>query len=113
MSMTITTNNHKILLQSYSEAIHFDKTFPSDDFDYIDEMGRYDARLFKYRGVWYDVDEFSPIGFFPGPDNLMSNKLKGWDDFQANTFFSGVAIKYFWTNDYDDGYVIAGTVYVS
>ena len=67
------------------------------DFDYIDGEGRYSPRLFRYRGSWYDANEFlSPIpnrgGFSAGlPDD---HPLRAWDGHQSDTYWSGVCLRY-------------------
>lgn len=70
-----------------------------EDFDYIEDKydERLSPRLFRYKGEVYDLHEFE----------LASDSLKGWDGYQADTYFSGVLVKY--TKDYYQ--IIAGRYY--
>lgn len=58
------------------------------DFDYIDEDTEHDQRFFKYRGVWYDANEFTPT------NGAMFGQLKQWPLYQSDSHFSGVVLKY-------------------
>lgn len=73
-----------------------------EHFDYISEGDWYEDshyRFFKYKGEWYDIQEFTPI-----QDTTLA---KDWDGVQHDTFFSATLIKY--VNDLEQ--VICGRVY--
>jgi hypothetical protein len=66
------------------------------EFDYLDwdaiDAGNDSASFFRYRGTLYDLSEFvqsAPLG------------INGWDAFRADSFFSGVAIRYCQGDDGD------------
>ena len=107
-TLTIRTNRHRYELVSYAEA-YGTLGFKPSYFGYIMDEDRYSERLFRYRGEWYDVDEFSPAPATVGADNQMIQHLPGWDAFQSDSYFSGIAVK-FLTGD-DDGFVQVATVY--
>jgi len=52
------------------------------DFDYLDEG---EGSFFRYKGRVYDLGEFLVTS---------CDELKGWDGFSADSFFSGIAIKF-------------------
>jgi hypothetical protein len=56
------------------------------EFDYIDwpavGRGEESASFVRYRGELYDLGEF------------MLSSVPGWDGFRADTFFSGLVVRY-------------------
>lgn len=54
-------------------------------FDYIQGEDVYSARLFAYRGEWYDTNEF-----------VVANQeiFPKWHGQQSESFFSGLVIRY-------------------
>ena len=54
-----------------------------NDFDYVKDDDRYSLRFFKYRGEWYDTNEFfdTPI-------------ISGWSIAQTESYFSAIYIKF-------------------
>ena len=107
--MEIKTNNCPRGLVSVQDMPEKDRA----DFDYIDENAQFTARVFRYRGAWYDVNEFVRIvkrsagnmGFCHGVDD--DSPLLQWNGIQTDTHFSGVVVRYV------DGFerVIMGSVY--
>jgi hypothetical protein len=59
------------------------------DFEYIEGEDQYSPRLFKYRGAWYDTNEFMRV-----PDNCQFDTMRGWDGYQSDSFFSGILVRY-------------------
>lgn len=61
-------------------------------FDYIDwpaiERGEDSASFFRYRGELYDLGEFERW------DNPASPTRGNWDGFRADSYFSGIAVRY-------------------
>lgn len=101
-TLTITTNGHR------RELVSFDEAGRPDDFDYIEETEDiHTPRLFRYRGEWYDLHEFNACGRGGAPNHI-ANLLPGWDAFQSDTFFSGIAVRIL-SGD-DDGFVVAALV---
>jgi hypothetical protein len=99
--LTIRTNGHR------RELVSFEEAGSPDDFDYIAGEDRYSPRLFSYRGAWYDLNEFDPVGRSGAP-NHMANQLPGWDAFQSDSFFSGIAVRIL-SGD-DEGFIVAALV---
>jgi len=63
----------------------------ADQFDYQNEEEAFDG-FFRYRGVWYHLDQF--VTTHPNPWGGNSELLSlGFDGFASDSFFSGVAIK--------------------
>ena len=54
------------------------------DFDYIDDIDNHDFVI--YKNNVYDLSEFMRV------EN--NDKLKGWDGYSSDSFFSGTLIKY-------------------
>jgi len=52
----------------------------------VDEMA-YDARFFKYRGAWYDSQEFESA-----PHSI---RRHGFDGVQTQSYFDCIALRYF------------------
>ncbi len=57
-----------------------------DKFDWITEDCS--DGFFKYRGIWYNVQEFQ----FKTRDNELDPLLHGWDGYVGDSYFSGVVI---------------------
>lgn len=83
----VTTNNH---LRPIVEA----SQLPADkrsDFDYLDwsaiERGDESATFVQYRGEWHDLGDV-----MLAPDSI---KALGFDGFNSDSFFSGIAFRYF------------------
>lgn len=79
MEPSIRTNHHWYELVSFCELPL--EVQLSEDFDYIEDIDR--PRLFKYKGHWYDVNEF-----------FVEGAPVGWDAVQTDSFFSGTIIRY-------------------
>lgn len=82
-----------------------------EDFDYLDwpalMAGSDSASFFRYRGELYDLGEFQHIT--TRDNETLQDAFKGWDGYKADSFFSGMLVKYVVevTNDYEG--VIVGT----
>lgn len=62
-----------------------------EQFKYIEIIEEYDARLFQYRGSWYDLHEFEvPQRGFNGSHI----QALGFDAWQAESYFSAVVVAY-------------------
>lgn len=58
------------------------------EFDYLTDE-EFETRNFaKYRGWYYDINEFSAIN-----DRMGYAEFKGWDGIVSDSYFSGVVIK--------------------
>ncbi len=100
--MKITTNNVPRELVSFADLPEKARS----DFDYIDEPGHYNPRLFKYRGDYYDAGEYvrivpfaDRVGFEHGTENV---DLLRWHGIQTDSYFSATLIRW----NYDDDTVI-------
>lgn len=100
--MRIITNWHR------RELVTFEEAGCPEDFNYITGDDRYEPRLFRYRGAWYDLNDGFVACNRDGATNHMHMNLPGWDGFQADTYFSGVAVKIL--NGDDDGFIVAALV---
>lgn len=106
MAVEITTNN---VPRELFMPCNLPTEILKSEFDYIDLESdeAHTFRLFKYRGSWYDVQEFVCVN----PDG----DLTAWDGLQSETYFSGVLIKYphdeFWHYDMDS--VIVGSLFIN
>jgi len=100
----IYTNGHRYTLLTWHDL----PTQAKADFDYLAEDERFDVRFVRYRGPWYDVQDFM---FVPEPDQSPPNGpghwAAGWDAYQSDSFFSGVLVRYV-----DADQVVMGT-YIS
>jgi hypothetical protein len=89
--MRIITNNQPRDLVSWQEI----PASAQEWFDYLSEDERYDYRLTRYRGSWYDVSQFVWTGpneaWGTGNPELAS---LGWDGYHTDTFFSAVVARY-------------------
>lgn len=76
----------------------------AEEFDYITGDDQYSARLFNYRGSWYDYYEFEVAA-----DNF---KALGFDGMQGESYFSAVAVRYFDADGYEyDGEIVVGYIH--
>ncbi len=105
MSTTLTIKDER------AELLTFDELDPKirEDFDYIDREEMYDPRFFcitmgkkieDRRVEWYDANEFIAS---------TNPEFAEWDGVHADTFFSGVLIKFL--EDDDDGFLRVAFVY--
>ena len=96
--MQIITNNH---VRPLVAAYKLPGDVRWDEFDYITEEEIFDNRFFQYRGFWYDSHEFVATG-----EEL---KALGLDGIQADSVWSGIAVKFSDTKGHyiEDGIVVA------
>lgn len=96
--MKITTNN---VPRAFIDACEL-TTKEREQFDYLDwpkiDQGEDSATFFRYKGQLYSLDQF--MGTEIGGDLAKA----GWQGYYADSFFSGVLVKY--ADDTD--YVIVG-----
>lgn len=105
MTYVFTTNNH---VRETVDAWNL----PADareEFDYLDwaalEAGNDSREFVMYRGDWIDLGDV-----MMAPDDI---KRHGYDGFNADSYWSGLAFRYFDTDGVQlDGVVIA-SVYVT
>lgn len=104
--MKITTDNKPRCLMSWHEIDA--KSQP--DFEYIDNVERYNERFVKYKGEWYDTHDTQaltaeglkfPMGWamHVEPDSPLAK----WHTIQSDSFFSGIVFRFV-----DDLCVIVG-----
>jgi len=85
----------KMTVKSNSQARHtldwHDLTaLEQAEFDYIDsEQSRVDATFVRYRGVTYDLGEFSTTHGMPE-----FSPLTKWDGYHSNSYFSGIVVRH-------------------
>lgn len=84
------------------------------EFDYLDTEAKQDeGHFFRYSGMVYDLNEFQSMHHHAVQMQVHS-KLRKWDGFMTDSYFSGVLIKYPVCDDWrDKSYeeVIVGTYY--
>lgn len=102
-TVRIVTNNVPRLVLDASDLTAKERA----EFDYLDwdalERGEASASFVRYRGVTYDLGEFTYNG------NLSEfSPLRSWDGHLSDSFFSGVVIRYV---DPDADEVIVGTFF--
>lgn len=87
MAMTVTTNNQPRELVCFYDMPEAAR----EDFDYLGEEEHCSPRFFKYRGEWYDTNEFQYI-----PASLPPNLafMRDWHGHHSDSFFSAVLIRY-------------------
>lgn len=85
--MKITTNHHQRELFSWNELAVLPGN-QTDDFDYIEGEDRWSARLFQYRGSWYDYHEFEHVSEV----NVLSES--GWHGQQIQSFWDAIVVRY-------------------
>jgi hypothetical protein len=96
--LTITTNNCARDILYWQDLTEKEK----EQFDYLDsEEGQNDAWFFRYRGIAYDLGEFSATHGMEG------FKARGWHVYHSDSFFSGILVKY--VDNYNS--VIVATYY--
>jgi len=89
--MNITTNRKPRFLLDWHDLTERERK----EFDYIDEPeANGSARFFRYMGRAYDTHEFT------------RSPVKGWDGCAADSYFSGVVIKFV-----RDERIVVGTYY--
>jgi len=59
-----------------------------DWFGYIEGEDRFDARLFSYKGAWYDLQD----GFMHVESEAL--KSRGWHGIMGESYFSGILCRY-------------------
>jgi hypothetical protein len=91
--LTVITNGHWYELLTMADCIG-KRGFDVSDFDYIEDDEKYNPRLFKYRGCFYDTHEFEAHDPTKSAPNHLATRLTGWHGFQSDSYFSGVAIRY-------------------
>lgn len=64
-----------------------------DYLDYIEEEDRHSLRIVKYKGSYYDVNEFERT-------ERIEN-LSKWDGYQSDSFFSGTVLRWAPGDDYE------------
>lgn len=100
----VTTNGHLRELLGWAELEHavigewFGEDYP------IDVEDQYTPRFFKYRGAWYDSNEFERAGGDLG--------AMGYDGVQTSSYFDAVALRYFDRDGYEfDGAVVVAHIH--
>lgn len=78
--MTIVSNHHPRELHSISELPAAEREY----FDYVDSDDDGGLRFFKYRGAWYDMNEFLRSDDAAGGD---------WDGYHTETAWSAVVVR--------------------
>jgi len=115
--LTIVTNNvPRDVVNGYEmdpkilfDEFDIDANDPELDEDMIADLCS--MQFVKFRGVWYDLQDF--ITTSPGPWNHgLPEEFKDWDGYSSDSFFSGVLLKYARDDDrMDFDQVVMGTYY--
>ena len=89
MPLTIITNNVTRDLLCFEDLTDDERA----EFDYVNAADFCSPRFFRYRGCCYDLnDGFDSLPTYtPG---VFRDNLKGWDGFQSDSFFSGIAVRF-------------------
>lgn len=93
MGYRFITNNHK------RDVLDAWEVPPAvrEEFDYLDwpaiEDGRDSASFVQYRGEWYDLGDVMRTD-----DDSELRKL-GWDGFNSDSYFSGMAFRWIWDDE--------------
>ena len=61
------------------------------EFDYLTDDELCESVFFKYKGDIYDLGEFMRI---TDTMTLHDNQLKEWDGYMADSYFSGILVRY-------------------
>lgn len=103
---SVKTNGHHYELKCWHDMPEKQRQW----FDYIDnDDDKCSLRFVCYKRQWYDTNEFVACNR-EGAHNHIHMNLPGWDGFQADTYFSGVALRYIPETDYEE--VAMATIYV-
>lgn len=104
MAVRITTNNvPRPVIDAYELS-------PDEraEFDYLDwdaiEKGEDSASFFRYKGRLYDLGEFMIVR-----ETQMAREddtLRGWDGYSADSFFSGLLVRYPREDHYGESVVV-------
>lgn len=101
-NLTIKTNNQPRELLARFEL----PAKAQEDFDYMTDDDACSPRIVKYRGQYYDVNEFTRTPHDEvARQNL--NSLANWDGYQSDSYFSGIVLRY--VDDCER--VVVGTYY--
>lgn len=91
-TMTIKTNNVPRDVLFWDELTDAERA----EFDYLDDMeSQSDASFFRHRGTVYDLGEFSRTP----TEKTMDGVFKDWDGYRADSYFSGLLVKYVQDNE--------------
>ena len=86
--MEIITNHQPRLMLYGSELTEKERA----EFDYMDDIE--EGKFFRYKGRVYDLGEFLII------DDNAPEKMRVWDGYSSDSYFSGVLIKVSDCGDY-------------
>lgn len=101
--MKIIASTHKYLLHCWHDLPAKFKKY----YDYLSEEEQCDSVFFKYRGWWYNLNDFMNLRYNCSP----IPEFKGWDGYTNDTYFSGVLVKWYvdkYTGEVDPDYVQVG-----
>lgn len=84
--LEIITNNIPRPLLNIYDVTEKEQEFIKVEFDYIDNFDEF--TFFKYQNKFYDLGEFAYID-----SNFSDSKLKSWDGYSSDSYFSGIVIK--------------------
>lgn len=110
--LTIKTNHHLYPLHSYADVLAGTKGKERielvSNFDYLQEDD-WSARLFRYKGDWYDAHEFESL--FPTEGTqVMEGSLReqmfkrGWHGIQTSSVWTGIVITYPYLDPNEGGF---------
>lgn len=83
MSVTIITNNQYRELLNWWDLTEKEQNELKDSYDNVTE-----SQFFRYKNQIYDLSNF-----------MRSSHFKGWDGYAADSFFSGLLIKFSYCDD--------------
>jgi len=102
MTLTIITNGHRRELLTYREWLTETSETYRGDFDYIGIDDMDSPRIVRYLGSWYDTSDM-----MRAPESLRPT----WDCMLADTFFSGILVRFLTDATFADGFVVMGRCY--
>lgn len=99
----VTNHNRRRILDASDLTVKEAEQFKYLDWDKL-EKGEDSASFFRYRHQIYDLGEFDRI--VPNASEISQNGY--WDGYLADSFFSGILVKYVLDDpDYDESVIVA------
>jgi hypothetical protein len=96
--MQIKTNNHVRLILDWDQLTKKEQK----EFDWMDEEDKIGADFVRYKGNVYYINDFMRCP--PGVE-----EFKGWDGYEADSYFSAVLVK--WPDKFDMDRVVMARIY--
>jgi hypothetical protein len=98
MTYTIKTNNRPRLILGWHDLSKKEQA----EFDWMDEETRSGGNFVRYKNWVYYINDFMRC-----PPEV--EEFKGWDGYEADSYFSGILVK--WPDKFDMDRVVMARVY--